>query len=104
MIVEMRTYDLKPGTVAEYMNVYQAHGLAVQRETLGKMVGYFSSDIGKLNQVIHLWSYESLQDRQLRREKLMQNPQWQKYLPMVTSLVTTQSSQILTPAAFSPRY
>lgn len=104
MIVEMRTYDLRPGAIPEYMKLYEAHGLTIQREALGKMVGYFSSEIGRLNQVVHLWSYEDFQDRQKRRDKLIKNSDWQKYLAMVTPLVINQSSQILQPAPFSPKY
>lgn len=104
MIVEMRTYDLKPGAIPEYMKLYEAHGLSVQREALGKMIGYFSSEIGQLNQVVHLWCYDDFQDRQRRRDKLMQNETWQKYLALVTPLVVNQVSKILKPASFSPRY
>ena len=45
MIVEQRTYTLEIGAAPKYLELYEAEGLAIQRKILGRMVGYFSSDI-----------------------------------------------------------
>ena len=58
-IVEMRTYTLAVGTTARYLDLYAKGGLAVQTRILGHLVGYYAVEVGELNQVIHLWAYES---------------------------------------------
>ena len=63
MIVEQRTYTTHPGKWREYLALYEQEGLQIQRQILGRMVGYYYSDIGDLNQVVHLWAYEDLNER-----------------------------------------
>ena len=62
MIIEQRTYTCHPGKAGAYIKAYAAEGLAIQRPILGNLVGYFTTDIGVLNQVIHLWAYQDLQE------------------------------------------
>ena len=40
MIIEQRTYELKPGSMGEFLKAYEAEGLAVQGEALGQLLGY----------------------------------------------------------------
>jgi hypothetical protein len=100
MIVEQRTYTLLPGRVTEYFRLYQAEGAAVQRKHLGRLLGYYSSEIGELNQVIHLWAYEDLMDRSQRRAALFADEEWLTYFNKIIAFVTRQSTQILVPAPF----
>ena len=102
MIVEQRTYTCHPGKAGAYIKAYEAEGLAIQRPILGNLVGYFTTDIGVLNQVIHLWAYQDLQDRTVRRTRLLADPGWQTYMVKVQPLVLEQENKILIPAPFSP--
>lgn len=102
MIVEERIYTCHPGKAPQYVQMYEAEGLAIQRPILGNLVGYFTSDIGTLNQVVHLWAYESMADRATRRAKLLSDPAWKAYIAKVQPLVLTQENKILVPAPFSP--
>lgn len=63
MLVEERTYTTHPGKYREYLALYEAEGLEIQHRILGRMAGYYYSDIGDLNQIVHLWAYESLDER-----------------------------------------
>ncbi len=63
MIIEMRTYTLHPGKTQEFLALYEAEGLALHTKYL-KMLGYFMSDIGSLNQLITMWGYESMAERE----------------------------------------
>jgi NIPSNAP len=54
MIVEERCYTLKPGTVPLYYRDYDPRGLKIQTRILGCLIGYFHTEIGELNQVVHL--------------------------------------------------
>lgn len=105
MIVEQRTYTTHPGKWRDYLALYEARGLAVQLRILGRMAGYYHCDIGELNQIIHLWAYEDLQERAERRARLLADPDFKAYVAEMLPLLQSQSSRILTPAPFfSPRW
>lgn len=100
MFVEMRTYTLHPGKIATYLKLYETQGMAIQKRTLGRMVGYYSSEIGGLNQIVHMWAYESLDERTEKRAKLGADPAWQAYVAQILPLMAVQESKILNPAPF----
>ena len=102
MIVEERIYTLHPGKVAEMVRLYGEEGLALQERYLDKFIGYFTTETGNLNQVVFMWGFESLDDRAARRERMAQDPAWQRYLAKVTPLLLSQENRILKPTSFSP--
>ena len=102
MIYEMRTYRMKIGTVPAYLKLVDEEGIAVQKSHLGQLVGYFFSEIGALNEIVHLWAYADLNDRDSRRAALAADPRWQVFLPKIQALIETMENKILKPAAFSP--
>jgi hypothetical protein len=102
MIYEERDYRIRAGKLAEFVRLYGEHGLPLQKEHLGRFHAYFTTEIGELNHVVALWSYESLDDRMERRQKMLADPRWQDYLKRVDGLIDKQNSRILTPVAYSP--
>ena len=102
MFVEQRTYTLVPGTQGEWLDKYEQYGLEVQKKILGRLVGYFYTDFTELNQVVHMWAYESAEERNQRRKKLFENPSWLEFLPKVRPFLLKQESKMLIPASFSP--
>jgi hypothetical protein len=100
MIVEMRTYTLAPGDTGRYFKAYAEKGLAIQKPILGHLVGYYAVEIGALNQVVHLWAYDSLEARAQRRATLWADKDWLAYIREFGHLVIKQENQILTPAPF----
>jgi len=102
MIVEQRTYTLHIGAVAKYLELYEAEGLAIQRPILGRLVGYFSSDIGTQHQIVHMWAYKDYAEREQRRAILNDDPAWKAYTPKTAALQISQENKILIPAPFSP--
>jgi len=102
MIVEMRTYALHPGQVANYLRLYEAEGLETQSRILGRLLGYYSTEIGDVNQVVHLWAYDNFEERTKRRAALFADPVWLAYIPKIVGMIVAQESKILNPARFSP--
>lgn len=45
--------------MADWLALYQSDALAVQTDHLGKLIGFFFTEIGVVNQVVHIWAYES---------------------------------------------
>ncbi len=102
MVYEERIYTIRPGRVAEYLRNYEQLGLPVQLEVIGNLIGFFRTEVGGLNKVVHIWGYDSLDDRLDRREKLANHPDWPRYLEANLSLIVEQENRVLIPASFSP--
>ena len=103
MIVEQRTYDFHPGTIPKFMQLYESTGARdLQARILGNLLGYYVSEIGPLNQTVHLWGYATLDDRATRRAALMKEQVWRDFLGQVVPMLQGQESKILLPTAFSP--
>jgi NIPSNAP len=102
MIVEERTYTVKPGTVRPYYDDYNPRGLKIQERILGNLIGYFHTEIGELNKIVHLWGYESLAEREKRRAALAVDAEWLAYLQQSPDIIVAMESRILVPAPFSP--
>jgi len=102
MIVEQRVYVVKPGKTPDFLKAVETLGLPVMRETLGGLIGYFVTDVGPLNEVVHLWAYESLDDRARRRKTCAEHPGWPKFLAAVQPLFVRMETRAMTPAPFTP--
>lgn len=102
MIVEERSYKIRTGKMQTYLALVRDEGLAIQRPVLGNLIGYFVSEIGELNCVMHLWGYEDLADRSLRRKLLSENEQWKAFIPRLSLCIETMENRILLPTDFSP--
>jgi hypothetical protein len=95
MFYELRTYNLKPGTIPEAEKRF-AEAIEV-RQKYSPMVALWHTEIGPLNQLLHLWQYESLQQRQEAREAAAKDPSG-KWPPGLRELVETQENDILLPS------
>ena len=104
MLIDMRTYTMVPGRLKAFLDLYEAEGLPVQRRHLPKLVGYFVSDIGPQNQVVHLWGYASMAEREQKRAALEADPDWVAYRmkSAASGSVQHQENKILKSASFSP--
>ena len=102
MYIEIRTYRLQNGTVPQYLKVMGDIGIAIQKKHLGDLIGYFSSEIGPISEIVHIWGFDSLDDRQERRARLAADPEWQAFLPKIHDLIVTAENKIMKPASFSP--
>lgn len=104
MIYEMRTYTLRPPRMGDWLALYKSAALPVQQELLGKLVGFFTTEFGVVNQVVHIWAYDSLDDRAARRAALAADPRWVEFSVRNKELdaVVELKSAILKPTDFSP--
>ena len=97
----MREYTLHAGKVPAYLQLYEREGLPIQREILGHMVGYYTTEVGPaVNQVVHLWAYDSFEESQQRRARLAADPGWQSYLEKMRPMLAAQTNRLLKPVPF----
>jgi hypothetical protein len=68
----------------------------IRKDDYGKLEGYWFTDIGPLNQVVHLWSYVDLNERARLRGELARNPRWDaEYIPLIRPHLIRQDIRLL---------
>ena len=77
MIHELRTYTLLPKKAPEFLKLTRKVGFEI-RSKHSKCLGYWTSEIGDLNQAVHLWEYEDFAHRTQTRAALAEDKEWQK--------------------------
>ncbi len=97
MIYELRTYTLRPGTVAEFEERFAKR--KPLREKHSQLGAFWHTEFGPLNQVIHAWPYDNLQHRTAVRDA-MANDAALSALPGGRDLIVEQQSDIMIPAPF----
>jgi len=104
VIVEHRTYTLKALHTGDFLQLYERAALPLQIQYLGHLIGFYVSEIGPLNEVVHLWGFASLGERERRRALMEADPAWSLYRQALRELdvVVEQSTKILRSTAFSP--
>ena len=61
MIYEFRTYTLHPRTLPEFMKRWTE--ALEPRLKLSKLAAFWYTEIGPLNQIVHVWPYENVLER-----------------------------------------
>ncbi len=97
MIYEVRTYDLKPRALPE---VEKRFGEAYEkRKKYSELAAFWHTEIGPLNQIIHVWPYQDLEERSRIRTAVVKDGGWP---PKIGEFIVKQQSDIMIPFAISP--
>jgi len=96
MLYELRTYTVKPGAVGDMVKAASTVSHDIRKNDYGKLEGYWFTEIGPLNQVLHLWSYSDFNERARLRGELARNSRWTgEYLPLIRPLLMLQEVRFL---------
>lgn len=96
MIYELRTYTLKAGTAADAARNAGTVGREIRGDNYGKLEGYWITEVGPLNQVMHLWSYADFNERARLRSDLSKNARWTgEYVPLIREKLVRQDIRLL---------
>ena len=101
MIYEFRTYQMKMGCVPQYLEIIETKLLPILAEHGLKPVGFWTSEIGTLNEVCHLWSYKDLNERMEKWGKWASDPRRPEIIEVFSQIILSQTNKILKPTAFS---
>jgi hypothetical protein len=97
MIYEFRTYTLKPRSLAE---VEKRYGEAYEyRKKYSPLAAFWHTEIGPLNEIIHVWGYRDLAERARIRAEAAKDPNWP---PKIREFVVDQDVEVVTPFSFVP--
>ncbi len=96
MIYEFRTYDLKPRSVPEFER-RSAEKWKEGRGSYSDLFGFWYTEAGPLNQVVHIWPYEDLNQRAEVRANAVADGVWP---PNNSEFTLNMQSEIFLPAPF----
>ena len=104
MLIDHRTYRVRPGTLNAHLELYEKHGFAAQTRHLGQPLAYLYAESGDLNTIVHIWAYEDAADRAKRRAAMAADPEWQNYLRLSAEAgyLQEQTTKLMIPAKFAP--
>ena len=96
MLYELRTYTFHPGKINQYLEIAKNVGRPARGQNYGINCGYWTSEFGSLNQIWHLWQYDSFAERARLREELSKNKDWTtNYTPNIRPLIQRQDIRFL---------
>ena len=103
-LFELRTYTLYVGKMGEMIQHYSELGWpAIQKGGFdAKLVGYFTSDAGTLNQLVHLWKFDDDADRRNHWATLGADEGFQAFLAHLRPLLMKQETKLLLEAPWGP--
>lgn len=102
-IYELRTYDLYVGKLAEAVALYRDEGWPALEKYGDKLIGYFTGDVGAMNQIVHLWRFEDDADRRAHWAAVFGDDAFMAFAGKLRPLVEKQQNKLLLNAPFGPR-
>lgn len=73
-IYEFRQYWMKPSGASSFMKLFEE--FYPVRVKHSELFGYWTVDLGGINQVVHIWEYDSFEQRANVRAALAQDKHW----------------------------
>ena len=99
MIYEFRTYTLKPRSLAE---VEKRFGEAYEyRKKYSPLTAFWHTEVGPLNEIIHVWGYKDLAERARIRAEAAKDANWP---PKIREFIVDQTCEIVNAVPVRPRH
>src|SRR5205809_7704502 len=97
MIYEIRTYRIAPRSLAEvekrFCEAYE------YRKKYSELFAFWHTEIGPLNEIVHVWPYKDLAERERIRGEAAKDPKWN---PGIQEFIREMRSEIIVPFNFVP--
>ena len=103
MLYELRKYTLKVGTMGTVLELYGNKGYpAFTAAEKARLVGYFTSDTGTLNQIVHLWRFKDDAERREHWAGVFTNAAFMEFAKDLHPNILAQENQLLNEAPWGP--
>ena len=102
-LYELRTYTLYVGKMGEAQKLYQEIGWPALQKRGDKLVGYFTGDIGAMNQIIHIWRFDDDADRRAHWDAVFADADFMKFAAAFRPLVLSQENKLMMNASWGPK-
>ncbi|KAM3612915.1 uncharacterized protein V6R79_016911 [Siganus canaliculatus] len=90
---ELRTYNIRPDQNGSFLRL--TNEKIHLRTAHSELIGYWSVEYGGLNQVVHLWKYDSYSQRASVRAALAKDPSWiSEYISQALPMMVSQDNEV----------
>ena len=102
MLLDVRTYSCRPGTIRKHLALYEEYGRAPQSKHLGQPLAYLTTETGNPNEYVHIWVFRDAADRESKRAAMYSDPEWLNYMERSAELgaLVSQSNKLMKPVDF----
>ena len=102
MLLDVRTYTCRPGTIKAHLALYAKLGKEPQTHHLGQPLAFLTTETGNPNQYIHIWVYENASDREAKRAAMWADAEWLAYIQESNKLgaLVEQRNTLMKPVDF----
>jgi len=106
MILDMRTYTCRPGMSEKHIELYKQYGQSAQTKHLGQPVVWATTEVGDVNQYVHIWVYKDIADRATKRAAMWEDQDWITYTQKSAELgaLIAQENKILVCTDIMPKH
>ena len=102
-VYELRTYNVIVGKMAEVVEQYKTQGWPAVARHPDRLVGYFTGDIGALNQLVHLWKFDDDADRRAFWAGVFADPEFMAFAAKIRPLIREQENKLMLSAPWGPQ-
>ena len=102
MLLDVRTYTCRPGSINKHLDLYEKMGKGPQTNHLGQPLAYMKCETVNPNQYMHIWVYENAGDREKKRAEMWADPDWLAYTKESGDLgaLEKQETSLYSPVGF----
>lgn len=102
-IYELRTYNAIVGKMSELTSHYKNEGWPALSKHPSKLVGYFTGDVGALNQLIHIWKFDDDADRRAFWAGVYGDADFMAFAAKIRPLIAEQQNKLMLSAPWGPQ-
>ena len=90
------------GKMSEVVQLYQQEGWPALQKHPAKLVGYFTGDVGAINQIIHLWKFDDDADRRAFWAGVFGDEQFMAFAKKLRPLLQSQQNKLMLASPWGP--
>lgn len=94
------TVKVQRGKMNEWTKIFEEHLLPAMKKHGQRLVGAWKTSVGAYDEVTDLYAFENFTEFQTIREKLFNDPEIQKWLPVIYEITGPEESKILVPLGY----
>ena len=99
----MRTYPVVVGQMAAVVDLYKNEGWPALQNHPQKLVGYFTGDIGAMNQLVHIWKFDDDADRRTFWAGVFGDAAFLAFAKKLRPMLGSQDNKLMVSAPWGPQ-
>jgi hypothetical protein len=94
-VLDLRIYTIRPRKMNAFIEAFDRLGMPVQLRHLGPPIGMYVNAVGDINEVVHIWQFDSMADFEKRAAARNADPDWPAYLAATVDMIDKQQTRLI---------